>query len=402
MSDMAYVSKATTYLQTLCSVEPNRRTGSAGNRAAADFFAKLVAEFGYDVDTKPFDCLDYIGGRSTLESKESAFEILTSPYSLGCDIVSRIVAVSTMVELESSSCEGKILLMHGEICDEQLMPKNFVFYNPEHHQKTIALLEQKRPAAILTATKRNPEMVGALYPFPLIIDGDFNIPVAYCMDSVGDQILSDLSSPFQLVIDSQRIESSANNIIARKNLEATTKIVITAHIDSYEDSPGASDNASGTIVLLLLAEMLSGYQGEVGIEIAALNGEDHYSAGGQMDYLARHGSEFGKIAVVINVDDVGYINGRSAYSTYGLPPDIQSLTEAAFSGIDEIIEGERWFNGDHMVFVQGGVPAIALTAELIPELMATVTHTSADTPAIVDPRKLVEVARALENLMLQM
>ena len=49
--------------------------------------------------------------------------------------------------------------MREAISAEQLMPKNFVFYNPEHHQKTIALLESRKPAGIITATKRNPEQV---------------------------------------------------------------------------------------------------------------------------------------------------------------------------------------------------------------------------------------------------
>ncbi len=55
-----------------------------------------------------------------------------------------------------------------------------------------------------------------------------------------------------------------------------------------------------------------------------------------------------------------------------------------------------------MIFVQSGLPAIAFTAELMPELMATVTHTPADQPELVDPQKLVEIARALESLVLQL
>ena len=54
-----------------------------------------------------------------------------------------------------------------------------------------------------------------------------------------------------------------------------------------------------------------------------------------------------------------------------------------------------------MIFVQRGVPSIAFTAELMPELMATVTHTPADRPELVDPQRLVEVTRALESLVLQ-
>ena len=114
---------------------------------------------------------------------------------------------------------------------------------------------------------------------------------------------------FYLKIEARRFSSSATNIVARLNPGATRKIVITAHIDAYEDSPGASDNASGIVVLLLSAEMLSGYRGANCIEIVALNGEDHYSAAGQMDYLKRYASGFPGILFAVNVDDVGYKQG---------------------------------------------------------------------------------------------
>ncbi|HZK11258.1 MAG TPA: Zn-dependent exopeptidase M28, partial [Atribacterota bacterium] len=73
------------------------------------------------------------------------------------------VTVSTILELKKCHCTGKILLMKGEICSEQLMPKNFVFYNPESHKKIYSILEERQPAAIITATARKPELVGALY-----------------------------------------------------------------------------------------------------------------------------------------------------------------------------------------------------------------------------------------------
>jgi aminopeptidase YwaD len=397
-----YASRSQSYLRTLCSVKPNRRTGSSGNRAATDFFADTVRPFGYEIDAAPFDCLDYVRGECALTHDAEAFEVHISPYSLGCDVLAELVTVSAPEELESINCEGKTLLMQGEICSEQLMPKNFVFYNPEHHQRIIALLEDRRPAAIITATEKKPEQVGALYPFPLIVDGDFDIPSVYCRDSVGEDLAGMQGEVFQLRIDARRIPSSATNVIARLNQEADDKVVITAHIDAYEDSPGASDNASGTVVLLLLAEMLSDARGNHCVEIVALNGEDHYSAGGQMDYLKRYGSEFGSTLLAINIDDVGFRKGRSAYSFYGCSREVQRTAEAVFQGFDGLVQGEQWFNGDHMIFVQSGVPSLAFTSENMAELMMTVTHTSLDTPELIDHRKLVEVSRVLESLIRSM
>ena len=391
--------KTELYLKTLCGVKPNRRTGSAGNREATEFFANTIRPYGYVIDTAPFECLDYVRGETLLARGGDSFDVYTSPYSLGCDVTVELVAVSSMEELESANCAGRILLMKGAICAEQLMPKNFIFYNPEHHQKLIALLEDKKPAGIITATAKNPEQVGALDPFPLFVDGDFDLPSVYCRDSIGEVLSQMQGDVFHMKIDAQRLPSRAANIIACINREAAQKIVITAHIDAYEDTPGALDNASGTVVLLLLAEMLSDYRGELGIEIAAFNGEDHYSAGGQMDYLSRYGSEFNRIQLAINIDDVGYKKGKSAFSFYQCSPKIQQKAETIFQGFAGLVLGEPWFNGDHMIFVQSSVPALAFTAEQGSELMATVTHTTLDTPELVDPGKLVEVAQALNSLI---
>ncbi len=399
MAPEEYVSKAYVYLETLCAVQPNRRTGSPGNRQATEFFAATIGAFGYAVDATPFDTLDYLSEGATLSVGAADFEVLTSPYSLGCDVVASLVAVSTVAELEDAQCEGQILLLHGSICAEQLMPKNFVFYNPEHHQQLITLLESKRPAAIVTATGRSPDQVGALYPFPLIVDGDFDVPNVHCRDTVGRTLAHRQGELAHLAIRAERLPARATNVIAALAGDAPEKIVLTAHIDAYEDTPGASDNASGTAVLLLAAEMLADYRGGYALEIAALNGEDHYSAGGQMDYLRRYGPALPSIRLAVNIDDVGYKEGRAAYSFYECPEEVQQKAGGVFAAHPGLCPGQPWYSGDHMIFVMNQVPAVAFTAELMPDLMKSVTHTAADTPDLIDARKLVEVAAALNALV---
>ncbi len=396
-----YLQKAETYLQTLCGVKPNRCLGSKGNCEATDYVSQLLRQWDFKIDTSKFECLDYISRETYLKSKDRNYEVYISPYSLGCDITAELVTVSTVCELEKCECKNKILLMKGELCAEQLMPKNFPFYNLDHHKKIYLLLEDKQPSAIITAIKRKPEMGGALYPFPLIVDGDFNIPNVYCSDKIGEKISEKKGELFNLKINSNRISSTACNVIAQKNVDKRKKIVICAHIDAYENSPGASDNASGIVVELLLAEMLSKYQGDYCVEIIAFNGEDHYSAGGQMDYLHRYEKDLERIILAINVDGVGYKFGKSAYSLYEFPDNIKQKANMVFSNYKDIIKGEQWYNGDHMIFVKYSKSTIAFTAEKVSELMATYTHTSKDTPAIIDCEKLVDVALALQNLIIQ-
>lgn len=207
-----YLEKASEYLKALCDIKPNRRTGSSGNREATDFFEETIRKHGYDIDATPFETMDYVCHHTSLTHGDKNYEVYASPYSLGCDISVEIITVSTVEELENSNCEGKILLMRGEICEEQLSPKNFVFYNPDHHKHIIELLENHKPAAIITATDKNPDQIGALSPFPLFVDGDFDIPSVYCLNTVADKIQTVANKKLHLRIDADRIPSSSSNV----------------------------------------------------------------------------------------------------------------------------------------------------------------------------------------------
>lgn len=401
MNSNNYITKAQQYLEALCTVKPNRRTGSDGNKEAVRMFAETVKSFGYETDETNFPAQDYFSGRPVLQCGKKEPEVFTSPYSLEFDKRAELAVVSTVEELEKCECKGKILLLLGEICSEQLMPKNFVFYNPDHHKEIYALLESKQPAAIITATAKNAMVVGSLYPFPLICDGDFDIPSVYCTDIIGLEIAKRAGETIYLKIPSKRSSTTANNVIAIKNPNTDKKITVCAHIDAYENAPGALDNASGTATLLLLAEMLKDNSGKYGVEIIAFNGEDHYSAGGQMDYLRRYGNKLDRIALAVNIDDIGYIKGNTAFSSYELSnAEVENLRKI-FSRYKRIVEGEQWYQGDHMIFVQKQIPAIAFTSDCIIDLMSEITHSERDVPELVDCGKLVETAEALKEMILK-
>ena len=253
------------------------------------------------------------------------------------------------------------------------------------------------------AMTRQPQSEGALALARLnaeVAYGDFDIPSVYCTDIIGKEIAAHIGEIFKLTIQAERIPSIANNVIARKNYKGKGKIMVCAHIDAYDNTPGALDNASGTVVLLLLAEMLKDYNKLFCIELIAFNGEDHYSAGGQMDYLRRYGSEIEDIILAINVDDAGYKKGKTAFSFYECKDELRQRLLSVLNNFDGLEEGTQWYNGDHMIFVQKGRPTLAFTSEKILELMAAVTHTEKDTPDIIDVIKLVEIAEALKDVII--
>jgi aminopeptidase YwaD len=394
--------RAKTYLNKLCLEIPHRRLGSEGNRAATAFFAETVASFDFSTECTVFDCLDWSHGKARLVAGDKSYEALISPYSLGCDVSAGLVVASTVDELERVEVGGKILLLRGDLTKEQLMPKSFPFFNPEQHQKIVHLLETKDPAAIVAATSRNPELAGGMYPFPLIEDGDFDIPSVYTTDEEGKRLAEHAGREVSLAIEAERLPAKGYNVSTRRGPDSGQRVVLCAHIDAKEGTPGALDNATGVAILLLLAELLQNYGGEMGIEIVAMNGEDHYSAAGQILYLRENADTLGRVALAINMDAVGYHEGDTAYSLYGCPDEIASSIREAFSKRDGLVEGEQWYQGDHSIFVQHQVPALAITSEQLLELMTEVTHTMGDRPEIVDYEKLAAVALALHQLLLDL
>ena len=393
--------KATIYLETLCHAITERPVGSEGNRLATRFFENQVSSFAWETESSEFEAIDWQEGGATLQVGGENFDVLVSPYSLGCNLTEELVSASQVAELEQLEAGGKILLLYGEIAKEQLMPKNFVFYNPEKHQRIIALLEQVQPGAIITATGRNAALAGGVYPFPLIEDGDFDIPSVYMTEEQGQRLLGYTGETVKLESISRRIPAIGYNVVARKGGKTDKRIVVTAHIDAKKGTPGALDNASGVVVLLLLAELLKDYQGEQMLELVALNGEDYYAASGQMLYLHHNQGRFGDMMLNINIDGAGYTQGKTAFSFFDLPDDLLNKAKATVAKFDGLVEGAPWYQGDHSIFIQNGCPAIAVTSQWFLENIASqeITHTPKDNLAILDPGKLVEVARALEWFM---
>src|SRR4030042_700771 len=176
------------YLQMLCNQITDRSVGSEGNRAATRYFESIASSLVWNTETQEFDAMDWIDGGASFHCGMDNFQVFVSPYSLGCTAEGQLISVSSIEELERATLTGKILLLHGEIAKEQPSPKNFLFYNPEEHQHIISLLEKGEPKAIICATGRNACLAGGVYPFPLIEDGDFDIPSVFMTDEEGDRL----------------------------------------------------------------------------------------------------------------------------------------------------------------------------------------------------------------------
>ena len=254
----------------------------------------------------------------------------------------------------------------------------------------------------MAATGKNPGLSGGMYPFPWIEDGDIDIPSAFIKDVEGERMLRLVGAEATLEMEAERIPAKGNNVIATKGGGSGQRLVVCAHIDSKEGTPGALDNAGGVAVLMLLADLLRDWHGGLEVELVAFNGEDTYSAVGQVLYLQRNAGRLEDILLAVNLDGAGYREGRTAYSLYECSEELSKPIRQAFSGHAGMYEGEQWYQSDHMIFVQNGRPAVAITCEQFDYLSTHISHTIKDAPELVDSGKLAEAALALRDLVLRL
>lgn len=392
--------KAHDLIRELCSSPSGRPVGSERNRKATRQVRARLVSLGYAVETPQFPCIHWTGGPSRIETMRESLPLLPGPFSPACDVTAELGAAATLDELIRTDCEGQVLLLRGDLVKEQLMPKGFIFYNPDEHRAIYRALEASGAAAVIAATGRNPQLAGGAYPFPFIEDGDFPLPSAYLKDVAGDRLAAIAGERVQLRIDSRREVSRGYNVIAGKGPASGRIILLCAHIDTKEGTPGALDNATGIAILLLAAELLAAYDGPHRLELAALNGEDYYSIPGQMQYLERIRGREGDILLAINCDGAGFHEGSTAYSLYNCPETTAGALRSAFSRQAGMAEGPQWLQSDHGMFAMMGIPAAAVTSAGFKEnLSASITHTPDDRPEITDPARCARIALAISDFV---
>jgi hypothetical protein len=115
------------------------------------------------------------------------------------------------------------------------------------------------------------------------------------------------------------------------------EIIISAHYDSYRNSPGADDNASGVGVLIELIKFFKHLNIPEGIRIKFIAfGAEESGLVGSRAYLNKHSVSLDQCELVINLDQVGGNNDCSIEMTGGVQgiPDKKGMNQ-----FPEIISG---------------------------------------------------------------
>ncbi len=380
-------SKAMQHLRHLCVEIGPRPVGSATNHVAADYVEGAFRAASLEVERQEFACPDWVEEDTFLELEGQRLQAAANAFSPPCDVVAPAVAVGTLTELEAADLAGQIGILYGDLTKGHGLSCRHAFYFPDRDGQIMDLLEEKRPAAVITVHAT----IGSLER--LMRDWEFPIPSATVPAEVGLALLRQAHPTLRLRIKSQRSPGRFCNVVARKAGTRPERVVLLAHLDTMHNTPGAIDNASGVAVLLALAEGLAAQDLPLGLEWIAVNGEENGGLG-DAEYLRRRGDSLGQVLAVVNVDGVGGQVGANSLTVMGASQAFQEQIAKVHQRYPGVVWSDPWYESDHAAFLMQGTPCVPISSVGVAN-----NHLPADMVEWINPAKLGEVESLVADVV---
>ncbi len=227
-------------------------------------------------------------------------------------------------------------------------------------------------------------------------------------------------------IDLETQTKRGTNLVARLQVGATPSdqtIVLGAHFDHLghgegssslasgdevgQIHPGADDNASGTALLLEIAEALATRQrageklGQRDLVFAAWSGEELGLLGSNAwveENVNPHSDEVGPVAY-LNFDMVGRSEGRLVVQGLGSSPDWTALLERVSPGraLEIVLQQDSYVPSDSTSFYTHGVPVLNAFTGVHSEY-----HTPRDTMDLLDFEGMVEIGELFAGIAVEL
>ena len=374
-------------IRTLCQDIGSRPVGSAGNQRAAEYIQEAFAALGLDVELQPFPCPIWKELRTRLDLVGVKLAAAANPFSPPGEVSAPAVILSTLAELEAAILSDCIGVLHGELVQGGLSNRHAAYF-PERDRRVLQLLEEKKPAGIVTVSAKTGEFERILH------DWDLAIPSVTVPAEVGLTLLERPGQMLNLRIESQSEPGEFFNVVASQPGRRAEKLLLCAHFDTKHGSPGADDNASGVAVLLALAERLAGRELPAALEWVAFNGEE---AGGLGDvvYIQQRQDEFGQLLAAINMDGVGSYLGATSVTGLACSTAMQEAAQALVREHPGATWVDPWYESNHNTFWPRSVPSLAISTLG----GAQVHHTYADTLEWISEKRLEAVVDLVEGLV---
>jgi len=381
----------------LCSTIGERRAGSAGDRAAANFILKQFHSCGLAARAEQFLCTSVLkakselalGTRSNLRNI-SARVLAGSPSTRGTDPIEAELVWVEMPEqaqrLLQPSLRGKVVALFGP------MPTR-----ADLHRRLVAC----RPAAVIHVDDR--------LPFQWVKDDGvypawarrYGMPPTV---TIAYQTAWDLrkagADRARVRVSVELKQRPSSNLVAEipgRRIDLPL-ILLGAHHDTQCNNTGADDNASGVVALIALANILGRSRPLRAIRFVSFGAEEQLSVG-SAEYARAHRREMSRIGAVLNLDSVASPLGHHWLIRAGTARFGDWLgNRLARYGLDVIDRPNPMPFADHFPFSAFGVPSVTFMRPNMDSGMRWQHHSAFDNLDNVSVHELTRVISAVAGV----
>ncbi len=189
---------------------------------------------------------------------------------------------------------------------------------------------------------------------------------------------------------------TANIVVTFPGRTADT-VIVGAHFDSWDLGQGAMDNGLGTAQVFALAKLLHDHAPKNlrTIELVWFNGEEQ-GLWGSFQHAPTVKDR--PIAVMLNLDMVGYPNALNAMGFADLVPKLEQFNVSLGDRVLENgVTSVNWFGSDHTPYQVAGIRAITFGGP-IPKESVRYYHDFGDTFDKIEPKMLAESSATIAAL----
>ena len=355
-----------------------RQSATAEEKEAADYLASQFAEHGFSVQLQPFTVRSFSPDDSGLFLPQGDFNKIGVEPLNGTgsgDVEGQLVSVGLArpEDIPESGLVGKIAL-----AERGLVPFGAKAANIAAAGALGAVIYNNEPGN-----------------FRGTLGGSSQIPVAAVSQEDGELLEAHLavSASSAANLKLHYSQSPSQNVIAEKPGQGTGVVILGAHYDTVPGIAGATDNASGTAVLLTLARELSGKSFPFDLRLIAF-GSEELGLRGSRHYVESLSSEQqSQIIAMLNFDALGNGSRLSAMGDAMLTRPVMEDSQAR--GIELRLRQSSGRGGsDHASFAEVSIPNIFFSSNDFSRL-----HTPEDTLDSINPQLLGDAVRLALNLL---
>ena len=354
-----------------------RESATDQEREAAEYLIFRFEEFGYETSLQPF-ALESL-------SRELSSLVLQEPNSKQVDVIpltgSATGKVSGVLELAGLATTDDIreVKLDGKIA---LVERGLIAF-----REKVDRMAEAGATGVVVFNNVPGNFQGAL-------PSASRIPAVAISREDGKKLKELLiSREVRATITVEMKSRPSQNVIAEKTGSGQGVVVLGAHYDTVASTPGANDNASGTAVLLTVAQQLAGKSFPFTLRFIAF-GSEELGLRGSRHYVASLSQEQQRqIIVMLNLDALGTGDSVVVLGDGGLIDEVVQLG----AGVGISVDRSRGIGGsssDHASFRQVGIPVVMFSSQDFSRI-----HSAGDTLEHIDPQLLGDTVRLAVSLL---